>query len=71
MRAEEFELSFCKIKFGVKYTLTCYDKPTLHEMMEAYHQSRVNGISDEDIKKELIMDEIVGAKWIKEQLLKQ
>ena len=61
MNAEEF------FKENVIWNGTVISNPV--QLMEAYHQSRVNAISDEDIR--LANDTNKGAKWFKQQLLKQ
>ncbi len=98
-KAEEFRNEYAKnLKFEDWDYLWAYlhekcgiknDLPTHHlnKVMEAYHQSEVNAISDEEIEKEFSkidchkdyeMDEkwnndnkIRGAKWFKNKLLKQ
>jgi hypothetical protein len=76
MKAEELieKMNLHKINVEGDYIVS---EEQLETFAEAYHQHRVNAISDEDIEKEfktLDTDNIgfyVGVNWFKEQLLKR
>jgi len=74
MEAKEF-LKGCIKDKAFKEAVDLIDNAIIIDVMEAYHQSRVNAISDEEIEKEFkydnTNDSVIGAKWFKEQLLKQ
>jgi len=79
MTAEEFkELS---LEYGFMHGLSIYSnadqtEKQLFKLAEAYHKQEVEAITDDDIEKaftfKLVYNEqIEGAKWFKNKLLKQ
>jgi hypothetical protein len=88
MNAEEFEkwvqeetdFSVLDVAdINVSFNRIVIDVESIMGIAEAYHQSRVNGISDEvillgAIQQDSMNEQVAwgdGAKWLKEQLLKQ
>ena len=79
MKAEEFLKDYrTNNRLSIIYNKLSLGQE-IAEIMEAYHQHRVNSISDADITKESTISDSdgftngfdYGAKWFKEELLKQ
>jgi len=68
-KAEEFLKDYDLVE--PNQFLESYTKPNvdLETLLKNYHKSRVNAISDEEIVAH--NGDLIGAKWFKQQLLKQ